>query len=268
MNNCTSCKNRTSEDRCTSKCIKGLDVCGIHAKSKTRRNWYVVNNLDKRVSKIQALWRGFFIRNLLKRAGPGVLNRRVCHNEEELITLEPVSRIHPLSYFAFEEAGKVWAFDITTLCKILIQNEVPLNPYTRTPLPHETRRRMRLYFYHNWPKSFKLMHTEVIPACLVLITQTLHENGFEDFRSEYLHTLSRQQTGVMKALMLNDMRALPTTIRRKGYCSLLNSRTFMLDHHYTVSLISLLSIILRRVRSCPSEEYEICFLIMSALFRV
>lgn len=256
MNNCTSCKNTISNDRCSNKSIKGLDVCGTHAKSKTRRNWYVVNNADARISKIQSLWRGYLLRNILKNAGPGVLNRRVCHNEEELISLEPISKIHPLSYFAFEEGGKVWAFDIKTLCKIIIQNQVPLNPYTRIPIPHEARKRIRFYFYNNWPTSYRLGED----VCLNLITQTLHENGFESFRSEYLDALSKKQTEVIKSLMLYDLRGLPQTLRRKGCCNLLNSPTS--------TIASLLLVILRRVRYNPSEEYEICWMFMSALFRV
>jgi hypothetical protein len=205
------------------------------------------------------------LRNILKHAGPGVLNRAVCHNEEELISLEPVSKIHPLSYFAFEEGGKIWAFDIKTLCKIIIQNQVPLNPYTRIPIPHEARKRIRFYFYNNWPTSYRLGE-DVNETCLNLITQTLHENGFESFRSEYLQALSKKQTEVIKSFMLYDLRGFPQTLRLKGYCNLLNGK--MGIHDPTSTIASLLLVILRRARYNPSEEYQICWMFMSALFRV
>lgn len=273
MNLCSSCKNRTSTDRCDRKPIKGLDVCGTHAKAKNRRNWYTLNNLDSKVSKIQALWRGYDTRNILKRAGPGVLKRSICHNEEELVSLEPISKLHPFSYISFEEDGKIWAFDIQSIFKILIYNIVIQNPYTRTPISNETRRRLRDYFFFTTRRKIcpiQAPQSELIMVRLNLLTQIIHENGFHDFKPEYLSSLSKEQANVMRALLLYDMRGLVSKQfihRRYHYCALLNSRTFMVTSHPRIALITILSMILTDVRNL-TQEYEICFLIMSALYRV
>jgi hypothetical protein len=275
MNICTSCKNIRTTDRCRSKCIKGLDVCGTHAKSKTRRNWYIINRVDSKLSKIQAIWRGYELRNALKRAGPGVLKRSICHNEEELVSLDPISKLHPLLYFAFEEGGKVWAFDINSIFNILIHNVVIQNPYTREPLSNDTRRRLRSYFFYLTRRknrhSVQISRNDVVSCKLNLMTQVIHDNGFEDFKLEHISSLTSHQAFMMRSLIADDMRVLELTnkfIKFRRYYSFLKSRHFMPNSHPTLRLITILSIILVDIQHCPSAEYEICFLIMSALYRI
>lgn len=274
MDVCTSCKSRTSDLRCNRRSIRGLDVCGTHAKAKTRRNWYTVNNLNARLTKVQAMWRGFEIRNRLKKAGPGVLKRSMCHNEDELVSLEPIVKIHPFSYFSFEEGGKVWAFDIQSICNIFLNNVRPQNPYTRTPLLYETRHRLRAYYHYiarTTGKSIIQIPKKDQPSYqLTQVTQILQENGFDDFRSEYISVLTPEQAHVARAMLLYDMRGLamsrPFSVQHK-YCALLNNRRFMPNSHPTVALTEILAYILSDIRS-QAEEYEFCFRIMSALYRI
>lgn len=275
MNICTSCKNVRTNDRCRSKCIKGLDVCGTHAKSKTRRNWYIINKVDSKLCKIQAMWRGYELRSALKRAGPGVLKRSICHNEEELVSMDPISKLHPLLYFSFEEAGKVWAFDVNSIFNILIHNVVVQNPYTREPLTNDTRRRLRSYFYYLTRRknrhSVQISRDELFQCKLNLMTQVIHDNGFEDFKPEHISSLTAYQSFLMRSLIADDMRMLEATnnfIKFRRYHALLKRRQFMPSSHPTIRLLTILSIILVDIQHCPSAEYEICFLIMSALYRI
>lgn len=274
MNLCTSCKKQGSDERCNKNCIKGLDVCGIHAKSKKQRNWYEVNNLSLKISKIQAVWRGFKTRCILDLAGPGVLKRSICHNEEELVSLDPISKIHPFSYFSFEEDGKIWAFDIKSIFKILLYNVTIQNPYTRSIISNENKRRLRNYFFYTMRMNICPTHipqSDLILCRLNLITQIIQDNGFEDFKPEYLSSLSQEQAYIMRSLLLYDIRILGNNqenLRLLRYCSLLNSRTFMVSSHPRVILITILSLILTDICHMPKEEYEVCFLIMSALYRV
>ena len=85
---CASCKNKTTLERCPSQAIKGLLFCGKHAKTKVKRLWADLNNGKKYAILLQKVWRGYFIRKRLKLAGEGVLNRKDCHNTEELVTLD------------------------------------------------------------------------------------------------------------------------------------------------------------------------------------
>jgi len=79
----------------------------------------------------------------LKLAGEGVLNRKDCHNTEELVTMDEKGKLHPLDYFSFREADKLWWFDVRSLYHILKRSPKPENPYTRQALSIETRRRLR-----------------------------------------------------------------------------------------------------------------------------
>ena len=97
-----SCKSNTSNERCQSLRIKGLTLCGRHVKSKSVRLWNVVNNLDSKVTLISKAWRGYAVRIRLRRAGPGVLKRSLCHNDEELVTMDSKDKYHPFDFFSFE----------------------------------------------------------------------------------------------------------------------------------------------------------------------
>ena len=274
MNLCVSCKNASTTDRCDRYCLLGLDVCGIHARAKNRRNWFVVNNIEPKLIKIQSLWRGYSLRNRLKLAGPGVLKRSLCNNEEEFMSLESISKLDPLVYFSFEEESKVWAFNVYGLCKILLYDVQPKNPYTRTPFSVDTRRRLRSYFLYllrtRDAEILKIFREGVLECKLIFITQILQENGFEDFRPEYISFCSNDQAYILRSLLLHDLRALAfinPNLKMYRYCALLNSRTFMAASNPVVKLIHMLFLIFANITS-PSEEYEFCFIIMSALFKI
>ena len=122
-------------------------------KKKVIRHW--VDNhphVATRIIKIQSLWKGFYIRFILKLAGKGVLTRSLCHNEEEMVTIESKTEIHPLDYFSIEQDGKVWWFDQKSMIEWSEQNLAILNPFNRQELSRtDTRRlrRLRLYREHN-----------------------------------------------------------------------------------------------------------------------
>jgi hypothetical protein len=188
MNTCLACKNKTSIERCKLAPITGLAFCGVHARSKKPRIWSVVNDVDKYAVRISKVWRGYRIRRLLKLAGPGVLKRSACHNEEELVLLEDARSVHPLNYFAFEEGGKVWWFDVRSMIGCLNSGLIPTNPYTRQPLGIDTRFRLRMLYKYRINNRLPTVHeaaprrsiNDLIQYQWMRVCQILHENGFED----------------------------------------------------------------------------------------
>lgn len=239
MEQCTSCKNKTSPLRCPHKVVKGWHLCGTHLKSKCKRNWYDFHKISLKIIPFQALWRGFSIRLRLHRAGPGVLRRSLCHNVEEMVSLEPIASIHPLEYFSFEENGKVYAFETKQLCTLFLQNLVPLNPYTRTPLTTETRGRLRRI-----ARPFIEYKDH-----LIQVAQILHENGFEDFRPEFIDALQFEQAMMIRFLIAYEMPRVRTILKNQGF-----------------RFKSVLYYALMRVPS--AYQYELCFTIMTALYRI
>jgi hypothetical protein len=279
---CACCKNKTSLEQCPSQAIKGLLFCGKHIKSKVKRLWADVNNGNKKAIIVQKIWRGYFIRHRLKLAGDGGLNRKDCHNTEELVTLDDKTKVHPLTYFSFREADKLWWFDIRSLYQILKQSSKPVNPYTRQPLTIETRRRIRdicrirkklgLENYHDPPRPEQF--SNLVNEKWLTICQIIEENGFFDMNHLLFSSLNRSQLYVLINLIQMDMVAFATehSIRSRRYqylhwirnclSNFEKNRTNRLQCSWAVSKV-LLSILY----DC-SENYPICFIIVSALTRL
>jgi len=279
---CASCKNKTSTEQCPSQAIKGLLFCGKHVKTKIKRLWSDENNVQKNACRIQKIWRGHFIRKRLKLAGEGVLNRKDCHNTEELVTLDDKTKVLPLDYFSFMEADKLWWFDVRSLHQILKRSPKPENPYTRQPLSIETRRRLRdvcrirkrlgLQNYHDAPMPEQF--AELANEKWLTVCQIIEENGFFDMNHLMFASLNRSQMYVLMSLIHMDMASYalehPTSSKRYQYVSWLRTVVSTFEKNKTnrlqcswASSRTLLSILY----DCP-ENYPVCFIIMSAMCRL
>jgi hypothetical protein len=279
---CASCRNKTSSEQCPSQAMKGLLFCGKHAKTKTKRLWADANNGNQKAIIVQKVWRGYFLRHRLKLAGEGVLNRKDCHNTEELVTMDEKGKLHPLDYFSFREADKLWWFDVRSLYHILKRSPKPENPYTRQALSIETRRRLRdvcrirkkltIDNYHDAPKPEQF--AELVNEKWLTICQIIEENGFFDMNHLMFSSLNRSQMYVLINLIQMDMVAFATehSIRSKRYHYLQwlrtclsnfeKNRTNRLQCSWAVSKV-LLSILY----DCQ-ENYPVCFIIVSAICRL
>ena len=277
MNTCLACKNKNSSDRCSSQCIPGLAFCGRHVRSKTPRLWSVVNMVDTKALLIQRVWRGYFIRHRLSLAGPGVLSRSVCHNQEELVSMEEAKEIHPLCYFSFEEDGKVWWFDVRSIIGCLNSTLNPLNPYTRQPLSMDTRQRLRTLYKYRIRNRLRTTHNtmtkqidELTGFQWLRLSQILVENGFEDSRPAMFNRLNPNQLYIVLSYIKTDMYALarehPKTSFRYQYARTLSREcsNFFSFAHPQLQFASVMVNILHH----SVEPYPFCFIIMSALFRL
>jgi hypothetical protein len=262
--------------------MKGLLFCGKHAKTKNKRLWADVNNGNQKATVIQKIWRGYFLRHRLKLAGEGILNRKDCHNTEELVTLDDKTKVYPLDYFSFREADKLYWFDVRSMYHILKRSSKPENPYTRQALTIETRRRLRdvcrirkklgLENYHDPPLTDHF--SELVNEKWLTICQIIEENGFFDMNHLMFSSLSRSQLYVLLNLIQLDMVSFATehSIRSKRYqylqwlrSSLSNfekNRTNRLQCSWSASKV-LLSILY----DCH-ENYPVCFIIVSAICRL
>ena len=278
MNQCIACKNNDSYERCPTETISGLSFCGRHVRSKSARIWHVVNNLDDKITKISKVWRGYAVRRLLKLAGPGVLKRSMCHNDEELVTFETKDRLYPLDYFSFKEDEKVWWFDIRSIISCLNSSLIPLNPYTRTPLSIETRQRLRhlyryrVYYrkpiYHNHPANKS--HSELLDFQWMRICQHLAENGFEDVHPNHFLTLDRKHLYTLLVFITRDMKALttehPKSSKRYRYYAILK-REQEYFNSFQSPFLHFANLFLMLLNDSV-EPYNLCFLLMSALHRL
>lgn len=284
MQSCASCKNKNSNDRCPNNALAGIVFCGKHSRTRQPRIWSVVNKVDKKVTLITKIWKGYITRKLLNLAGPGVFKRSICTNEEEISSLEPLTGVYPLDYFGFEENSKIYGFDMRTLFDNFHRNFIITNPYTRQPLSVETRKRLRhLYGYrlrHKLPRFFEhntlTTVTTVIQNTWNQVCQVIEENGFigTDLRPNIFLTMNKSQLYVFINLVLNDMKAWAAEHKtnqssRFKYTFLVQNTKNKFHSTPTVEEYSfyvgttLLSILYSSV-----EAYSVCFIVMAALYRL
>lgn len=282
MITCASCKNKTSTDRCSNKPLKGLILCGTHAKVKNPRLWKDVNKLDDKALLIQKIWRGYAIRNWLKLCGPGVLKRSVCHNNEELFNYEDKATFYPLDYFSFEESGKVYWFDVKTMIENGLSKLAPANPYTREKLSFDTRQRLRKLIIIRSKRKLQLLQNtdlkitpnEILENTWIAICQIIEENGFPDVSPMHFLSLNRTQLYIFNTMLFQDIiawAAQHTTphSKRKRYVSWIKRPLGEYRAGSHTQQVSYLTgkCLLTMLNDYP-ESYEICFIIMSALHRV
>ena len=279
---CTAVRNKQSFDQCSNKCLRGLIFCGKHARAKNTRLWKDVNKLDEKAILIQKCWRGFAIRQWLTLAGPGVLNRKICHNDEELVTFDERTKVHPLDYFAFEEAGKVYWFDVRSLCEASMNTINPVNPYTRAHLSTDTRQRLRKIGIRRYRRKLPTLHDplkhlsleETITTGWIYVCQIIGENGFFDMSPLYFSGMNRTQYFIFITLLLNDFIAWrsehPNPGSKRGKYIIWMKR--LLNEHSSgasqVRLSLLVSKVLITILNDYPEPYPVCFIIVSALHRL
>lgn len=279
---CGACKNRTSNERCINSALPGLSLCGKHIKSRSPRLWTVINHIDEKIIRISKLWRGYFVQKQLKLAGPGVLNRKICNNEDELVSMESIRTVDPFDYFGFEESGKVYGFDVRTILDSLYRHLTPINPYTRQPLKIEDRKGLREIYAYRLRNNLETMYENnkiQLPDIILTnrwtqICQIAEENGFFNINPNLFLGFNKTQLYVLLHMIHNDLKTWaaehkPPYSKRFMHVFWTNnvlkkfSNTHSLDEYsFYVSNI-LLSVLYDSV-----EPYTVCFIIMSALYRL
>jgi len=280
MPSCAACKNKQTNDRCTRQALNGLLLCGVHSRSKVPRLWTKVNGYDDKLIKIQKIWRGYFVRKHLYLAGPGVLKRSLCNNSDEIISFESISTVHPFDYFGFEEGGKVYGFDIRSIIDAL--NRTSANPFTRQPLSIESRKRIReIYGYRLRKKLDNYYENNVLktPDALLLnrwtqVCQIIEENGFFNIHPNLFIGLNKSQLYIFLNMICSDLQVwasehTPPHSRRFRYLVWVKNAVKKFNKvtdlsYYSFTVASTLCVLLY---DCV-DSYNLCFIIMSALYRL
>lgn len=279
---CISCKNKKSTDRCCNEALKGISFCGKHAKVIKPKLWTEVNNVVEKVNLIIKIWKGYSVRKRLELAGPGVLNRKVCNNNEEVCTLCEIKEIHPLEYFGFEQDGQIYGFDIRTIIACLHEKFNSTNPFNRQPFPMEARTRLRqVYGYrfrHKLPLVHEIMSNQTFEYIIrnrwLQLCQIVEENGFFSMNPSIFLSLTKIQLYIFLNLICNDMKSWASEknfekSKRQVYVfwlkTVLNRYSQYLNlGQFSINLVSVLNNILYD----SVNPYPICFIIMSALYRL
>lgn len=90
------------------------------------------------VITIQKYYRRWSLNHNVELRGKAYLNPKICNNDEDFYSYEPVEEIPPLYFFSYKDEQSVyWGFDIRSLKKLIEMRYD--NPYTTKPIPDEVK---------------------------------------------------------------------------------------------------------------------------------
>lgn len=196
---------------------------------KRPRLWYEVNTwVIRAIVRVQAVWRGHSVRIRLALAGPGVLHRAECHNEDELTTCVSKTKQNPLDYFGVLEHGTLYWFDQRTMLQWAHANQYVLNPYTRQPLSVDALYRLRELSHKRSCSKRPLYHSpSVIPRTLpdrrdmrwLRVCQILQETSIRSLRFEHFASMGAEHIEYFLNFLREDVRwwAAQSQGRRRKY---------------------------------------------------
>jgi hypothetical protein len=268
---CASCKNKNSTEQCGSNVLKGFLFCGKHIKVKNKKLWNSVAPNRYEAGLIQKIWRGYSARKLIKLAGEGVLKRSVCHNDEELVTMESKNKISPFDYFSITEAEKVYWFDISSINQWIRIN--PTNPYTRHPLAIKDRIRLRELCRIRRSKSISNMHQSdhSLSSKWIEICQIIEENGFFDMNHLFFQNMKRNNLNDFLFIILQDLVVYASehtkVSRRNLYVEWTRFRIESFRKNQSSMSEKVANTLLMILYDCQNN-FELCRIIVSALVRL
>ena len=264
MGRCAAVRKKGARDQCPIPAMKGHSLCRRHAASRTPVLWKEVHKASP-VVRIQALARGWLLRRRLALGGPGVLSRKNLVNDEDLFTCESKDRQSPLNYFAFEEAGKIYWFDAENLWQWMARSVTPLNPYTKTPLSNNVRKRLREWGWRNRMSCTDIDSAEeTITRRWNLIVQVFRENGFIDTHPMQFANFDRADFRTMFVFLERDLQiVLPEKDIYRAKLLRLSRRGQKEDGDDILHSVFLVL----KMLSIPKDPYVLVFSLLSAFLR-
>ena len=91
------------------------------------------------IVKIQKNFRGMLVKKYKMFHGPACLNRKLCTNTDDFVTMEPIEEINFYQFYSYKDSdGFIYGFDINSLYNLLLKSknhDVFFNPYNRNVIP-------------------------------------------------------------------------------------------------------------------------------------
>jgi hypothetical protein len=89
------------------------------------------------IVKIQKIFRGYLVKKYRTLHGPAILNRKLCTNTDDFISMEPIEEINYHQFISYKDIdGFIYGFDITSLHNLFLKSTDQIrNPYNRNLIP-------------------------------------------------------------------------------------------------------------------------------------
>jgi hypothetical protein len=119
-----------------------LKVSGT--KPELTRRLFCFLYLSSNAINIQTCFRKHLVKIYMNCRGPAISNRKMCVNDTDFLTMEPLKEIHHLQFFSFTDKDNfVYGFDIISFYNLVFVNQQMNNPYNRTAFSSRTIRNFR-----------------------------------------------------------------------------------------------------------------------------
>ena len=124
--------------------------------------------LSSHIIKIQKKFRGFIVKKYKDLHGPASINRKLCTNSTDFVTMESIEEIRFHQFISYKDEDQfIYGFDITSLFNLISKSgNIIKNPYNRSLLPE--------YILKNVKLIIRLSKILKIPIVLNLEDDTQH----------------------------------------------------------------------------------------------
>ena len=155
-------------------------------------------HFSSQIIKIQKVYRGTLVRTYFKLHGPAAINRKLCTNSDDFITMDPLEEITIHQFLSYKDLdGFIYGFDIASLFNLFIKNkngEKTKNPYNRNEIPEaiitNIRKIIRLSVILNIPiklcyedETSSISNEKAIELRALSLFQKINELGnYSDFK--------------------------------------------------------------------------------------
>jgi len=97
------------------------------------------------IIKIQKVFRRNIVRKYKQLHGPAVLNRKLCTNSDDFVSMEPVDEINFHQFISYKDIdGFIYGFDINSLHNLFLKSGDDIkNPYNRNLIPEMVFKNIR-----------------------------------------------------------------------------------------------------------------------------
>lgn len=117
-------------------------ICTQYSILKTGKKDELVNKIYKylylsnKIINIQKMTRLYLVSLYKKHHGPAYLDKSLCVNETDFLTLENISEIPKSQFFSYKDNdGMIYGFNVSSLYEYIFKKENKTNPYTRNIIP-------------------------------------------------------------------------------------------------------------------------------------
>ena len=164
---------------------------------------------------IQKIFRGWYLRLIQQLRGPALKNRKLCTNDSDMATLEPLCDITNTYFFSYKDNSNfVYGFDISSLIPHIQTQGKFINPYTRENVCNKiTKNIFRVYrgsyaIYEEFRENNKKLE-------LPRRRQQLHMNRLSDIQRRMASMQNRVEYQSVSSAF-NQIRARVSRIRSRS----------------------------------------------------